>query len=159
MSLYNIVPTHIRFNLNMLYSQARNSSREQALRRGKPKEQKSKIFLRARNFWIFGFPRVFRFFNRNPKNHMVFLDSRWKTKKHKGFFCFLVRSLVKNQKNPVFFDFCWKTKKHNFFWISVRKPKKTRKTKKSKSFRPLRKVLDVWFVVPSAETKKNPKPF
>ena len=79
--------------------------------------------------------------------------------KNTGFFGFLVRSLVKNQKNPVFFlDFCWKTKKHHvFFGFLLENQNNPRKTKKSKSFGPLRRVLDFWvfgFVVPSAETKE-----
>ena len=125
---------------------------------GETKNQKSK--LRGPKLSVFlVFLRFFWFSNRNPKNHMFFLDFRWKTKKNTVLFWFSCSVSGEKPKKPcVFLDFCWKTKKHHvFFWIFVGKPKNPRKNKKSKSFGPLRRVLDFWifgFVVPSAETKK-----
>ena len=79
MSLYNVVPTHIRFNIDvpvLTNSQARNSSRGHTLRGGKPKtpkSQKSKTFLRGPkllNFWVFLGFLVFQ--QTSEKSHGVF---------------------------------------------------------------------------------------
>ena len=97
-----------------LYSQARNSSRDHTLRRGKPKNQN--LSEGPETFGFFGFPRVFLGFPTEiPKNHMVFLNLGGNRKKTQGVFGFLVRSLVKNQKNLLFFSFFLKNQKHNLF--------------------------------------------
>ena len=114
MSLYNVVPTHIRFKLICLYPQARNSSRDHTLRRGKPKKtkiQKSKTILRGPKLLDFlVFLGFFGFSNRNPKNHMLFLILGGKPKKHRVFW---FSCSVSGEKNPVLFG------------ISVGKPKNT----------------------------------
>ena len=102
MSLYNVVPTHIRFNINMPVLTSKKQFKRSHVTTGETK--KPKIFLRGPKLLDFlVFLRVFWFSNRNPKNHM--------------FFLFSCSVSGEKTKNPVlFWDFCWKTKKHHMFF-------------------------------------------
>ena len=131
------------------------------LRRGKPKQQTSKIQNLSEGPETFGFLVFLGFLwfsSRNPKKNMFFLILGGKPKKHRVFFGFLVRSLVKTKKTLCFLGFHLKSKQQTMcFFGFLLENKKPRKNKDSKSFGPLRKVLDLWifgFVVPSAKTKK-----
>ena len=73
MSLYNVVPTHVRFSMNMPVLTSKKHFKRPHVTTGKPKTKNPKTFLRGPkllDFWIFlGF---FLFSNRNPKIHMIF---------------------------------------------------------------------------------------
>ena len=140
-----------------LYSQARNSSRDQRRNQKNKNPKIQNLSEGPETFGFFGFPRVFLFSNRNPKNHVVFLDFKWKNQKKHRVFWFSCSVFGEKPKNPCFLDFCWKTKKHHvLFWISVRKQQKTLgKPKNPKVSGPSERFWIFGFVVPSAETKKT----
>ena len=143
-----------------LYSQARNSSRDHTLRRGKPKNQN--LSEGPETFGFFGFPRVFLGFPTEiPKNHMVFLNLGGNRKKSTGCFWFSCSvSGEKPKKTLCFLDFCWRTKNTIFFWISVWKPRKTKKIQKSRATQKGFGFLDFWFcsAFDGNIKTKNPKP-
>ena len=75
MSLYNVVPNHIRFNINMPVLTSKKQFKRSHVTTGETKKtkiQKSKI-PKLLDFLVFlGFFLFFWFSNRNPKYHMFF---------------------------------------------------------------------------------------
>ena len=75
MSLYNVVPTHVRFSMNMPVLTSKKHFKRPHVTTGKPKTKNPKIqnlSAGPETFGFLDFSRVFLFSNRNPKIHMNF---------------------------------------------------------------------------------------
>ena len=106
------MPTHIRFNINMPVLTSKKQFKRSHVTTGETKKPKIQNLSEGPETFVFlVFLGFFWFSNRNPKNHMFFLDLGG-NQKTQVFFLFSCSVSGEQPKNPV------------FFWISVGKPKK-----------------------------------
>ena len=73
MSLYNVVPTHVRFNMNMPVLTSKKHFKRPHVTTGETKKTKIQNLSPVPETFRFVVPRFFWFSNRNPKIHMIVL--------------------------------------------------------------------------------------